>query len=244
MYFVLMKIFNYKSYGFKKIFSIFGIKITISNKKKYRNKFVPLGFNCYARQAFTFNGIKPRKKYGELSYPFDLIPIDEKKLDEVLKNDFEGFCDNLKYDEKSFCKWTNGYNIIFPHDYMSNEDEFKKRYINRINNFRNIISKHKDCIIYSVKFFDHVVDANDLNSIYESLLKISKGNSFKYFFFHFVTNKQDENIRNINEINSNIIYHEVEVNENFSKDWTNKNNYFDTEYCRQIYEKIQEKVNI
>ena len=61
--------------------------------KKY--EIVSLGINCLPRTILTRGGIKPRKKDGELSCPFDLVAHPTEVILKCLQTNFEGYFDDL-----------------------------------------------------------------------------------------------------------------------------------------------------
>lgn len=242
---MLEKIFSYSRYGYRHIYKILGSKITISLKKKYVNKFISLGCNCYTRQILTFNGIKPRKKDGELSFPFDVIPINETIVAELLSSDFKNFFDNIIFKEDAHT-WSNGQGIIFPHDKVLSKEEFVERYKKRINNLYNTLKTKKNCIVYSTKFFDKPCNSEDLNSIYDSLTRIADGNGFKYYFFHLVTDDNKEgHLLAAENLNKNIIYDEIKIGKEYASYWSSYWNSDEIcEYCNKIYNTISETSNL
>lgn len=236
---MVKKIFDYSSFGYKRIFKFFGIKLTISLKKKYVNKYIPLGCNCYARQILTFNGIKPRKKDGELSFPFDIIPVNETIVAKLLSCDFQNFFDDLVYLNDNGL-WSNGLGITFPHDKIRLKEDFIECYKKRINNLYNILKNKKDCIVYSTKFFDQSCNSDDLNSIYDSLCRIADRNNFKYYFFHLVTDKQKEHLLAPDKLNKNIIYNEIKIQPEYALSWYKQWGKYDTrQHCDIIYNTIK-----
>ena len=239
-------LFEYSKFGYKKIFKIFGIKISFCDRKKYLNRFIPLGCNCYARTIFTTGSVKPRKKYGELSLPFDLVAVNEKNMSKILSNKFNDFFNDLVYkQDDTFAKWSNKkYNLNFNHDNtIITKEEFVERYQKRINNLFEILKSKKNYIIYTIKMFDEPVEAEVLNNIYCSLGEMSQKKKLKYFFFHLVTTKDNNNILNKDVLNKNILYSEIKVSDKFLNDWhlvENFNTDLTLEPFYEIYKLIQE----
>ena len=182
-----MKIFRLKhSYTYTELI-IFGIKI--SHKQKMLNKFISLGNNCLPRRKLTEYGIKPLKKQGELSCPFDLCVTPIESVKQILENDFSDYFDNLQFDEEKKCWKNTKYNITFLHDNLSKED-FVKRYKQRIKNFRQITANRKNIVF--VQFLFH--EEND-ESIKQDIVKIN--NSLNHYCRHKYTYKIINLIPNI-----------------------------------------------
>jgi len=131
--------------------------------------FVSLGNNCTPRAYMKYN-LQLTKENGYKSCPFDLCITPYSSLIECLKTDFEHFFDlsliwgtNAEGDRSSCGKGeqniTNRYGMIFNHEGSThshlfqegkNEDdfyirndffEFKKRYRERIKNFKEYMKK-------------------------------------------------------------------------------------------------------
>lgn len=70
-------------------------------------KIYSLGTNCYSRMVATIWGLKPRKKQGELTLPFDLSITPLNSIIEILQNGFQDYFDDISFDGKwwvnSFC---------------------------------------------------------------------------------------------------------------------------------------------
>ena len=103
---------------------------------------------------FTTGGVKPRKKYGELSLPFDLVAINEKNMSRILSNKFNDFFNDLVYEpDNTFAKWSNKkYNLNFNHDNtIKTKKEFVARYQKRINNLFEILKSKKIILFIQLK---------------------------------------------------------------------------------------------
>ena len=167
------RIFNI-FFGWDHLFIIFcGLTFEIKLKENRLNKFISLGTRCFPRMFLTIHTcFKARKKYGELSCPFDLCITPLKSLEKILENDFADYFDDLIYDhESNWAFWRNKkYNIFYNHDNdIKTKDEFKKRYGIRIQNFKNIIKNNKKTYFMLSDF--EKIDLGKLNNIYNSLVK-------------------------------------------------------------------------
>lgn len=232
-------IFECSTLGYRKIFKIFGIKISLKNIKKYKNKYISLGINCYPRMALTTFSVKPRKKDGELTFPFDLSTIKIDSIVPILENDFNDYYDDLIYDENNANKkWSNKkYCINYLHDnHIRTKEEFIKRYNKRIENFRQILKTKDNLVFITCLMHDCYLDASVLNNIYDSLLKYTKGKKFNYLVFNIYENSKNLLI-NKELLNNQIIYEEIQAPKNHSKNWW-KEIYKKTDSFMQPYNQI------
>ena len=131
----------WESYQEKNDFQYFS-----DNCKNY--KIVPFGNYCLPRVITTINRLKPTKKYGEESFPFDLCFSDFECNIKLLSNHFRRFYNNLEFDKTRQCYINKRLNMLFNHDSMP-LDEFKIRYNNRIKNLYNLL-KHDHRYIYFI----------------------------------------------------------------------------------------------
>ncbi|MGL4757902.1 MAG: DUF1796 family putative cysteine peptidase [Patescibacteria group bacterium] len=114
-------------------------------------KIISLGYDCLPRTVATFWGLKPRKKSGELTCPFDLSLHPYESVIEAIETDFSNYLNpsfltshlvEKSYDEseKFVCIKNTHYNCIFSHE---RREEFRNNnfaklidlYRTRINNF-------------------------------------------------------------------------------------------------------------
>jgi hypothetical protein len=135
--------------------------------------YISLGHNC-APRIYIKDDLKISKILGYKTCPFDLCITNFDSLCNCLNTDFKYFFDDLRLisgcnapGNRSNCgvggmNITNTYNIIFNHEgsthshlfdvgkdddnfFIRNDfDEFKKRYIQRINNFNNYINMYNN----------------------------------------------------------------------------------------------------
>lgn len=214
-----MAFFKYKRTLGRIDFEIFGTKFTHILRNKNVNRYISLGSNCFVRMVFTRYGIKPKKKYGELSCPFDLCitPIDS--LTELLENDFEGITDNVFWVENDIYKsWVNKkYSLEFVHDGELSLEELKIRYDKRIENFKNI-SQNAKTVKYVMACFNRNCSEEYLNRIYNALTKFRKGKKVEFIVLSFVEQEMEQIFKNINP---NIMYIEYAVGDvdKFGAEW-------------------------
>lgn len=232
-----MKIISYKKLLGKFKLEMFGIKLTYTCCHKKLNSYISLGTNCFVRRIFTEYGLKPKKKQGELSCPFDLCHMSVKSVAEILENNFYDFTDNITAygDENTTLRWFNKkYSIGFNHDTTLTLNEFKERYQKRIENFRNI-SHNAKFLTYAMAVYNRNFCPEDLNRIYNALLKLRNGQDFEFIVLSFVDNSSPEKSFNINNLNPSIKYNEYDVRniKKFMSEWFHKNGVSD-----DILEKI------
>ena len=144
-----MKIFKLKKkYNYFE-FILFGVKI--SHRLNLLNKFISLGTNCFPRMKMNQFKIKPSKRDGELSCPFDLCTTPLESVAKILENDFADYFEDIQYDEEKKCWKNTKYKIFYIHDDLNKED-FIKRYKQRIKNFRHITNTQKNILFVQVLF--------------------------------------------------------------------------------------------
>lgn len=147
----------------------------MSNSKKKVN-IIPLGQNCMPRTILTRWKVKPRKLFGELTYPFDLAVFGIPEITKTLKTDFKEFFDNLEYNGKYWIKAPNC--IYFSHDKdIKEEDKFKllERYTKRIENFNKIILDSTPVIFVQI-----LGDYEEIMPQYNELKRIRNSKPFKF----------------------------------------------------------------
>lgn len=66
--------------------------------EKYNHKYIiiPFGENCFPRTLTSINGIKPYRKEGELTCPFDQVFSLFTDNVDLFVNNFDDFFDNLE----------------------------------------------------------------------------------------------------------------------------------------------------
>lgn len=203
--------------GNRLFFRFFNISISFCISKGCKNKYVTLGTNCFPRTKLVKFGIKSKKKYGELSYPFDLCMCQIEAIDKILSNNFADFFDDILFNQDLNIWENKKYAIKFWHDRNISKDFFIERYKKRINNFSNITKNYENLIFISV-IFNQKYNSDLYISIYNSLNKYCTYN-FKYLVVNIVKDKSQIDLKNINK---NIYYSEItQPIENYSEIWTN-----------------------
>lgn len=137
--------------------------------------YISIGYNCDPR-IYIAHGIGMTKHTGYMSCPFDLCITPFQSVCRCIEEDFQHFFDDLKLvsgtnaeGDRTLCgsgelNIINKYGIVFNHEspthshlfregtnedmyYVKNDFEnFKKRYTERIRNFRNYIQTHNKII--------------------------------------------------------------------------------------------------
>lgn len=107
--------------------------------KPFNYRIVSLGCDCLSRTIPTLWGVKPRSSEGEPSGPFDLSVNPLPGLLKNLKNDFNGFLEQMEYDP-AINYWTiPADGIKYFHEYDCGPDKGEKlraRFAKRIENIR------------------------------------------------------------------------------------------------------------
>ena len=202
---------NYRKNSRKKIEEILNLVLAPEKakclrdfKKEYiyntnlpRDKFhiISLGTNCFVRMTLNLWELKPRKAEGEKTMPFDLSIHPLQSILDFLKNDFNGYFENVVFDEQNQF-WVNPrYGIKFIHDKVNDRQLFEKRYKARIENFNSALSDNKPCL-----FICHVLgnpDVRLVNNLYETLKNKCTNKNFKLILavFNGVLEDCDKNIK-------------------------------------------------
>lgn len=141
------------------------------NKKKIQ--IISLGVNCIPRTILTRHGIKPRKIWGELTYPFDLAIFGTIEITKCLKTNFNEFFFDLNYRKEQNC-WAKEPNCIqFVHD-TKNKNELIKKYSKRIENFKK--EMQNPC---SILFVQLIEEDEDVENLYNELARLREDRPFK-----------------------------------------------------------------
>ncbi|MBR2068195.1 MAG: hypothetical protein IJ877_00395 [Candidatus Gastranaerophilales bacterium] len=104
------------------------------NCKNYR--IIPLGLYCMPRIITTLNRLKPSKKYGEKTCPFDLAFFRDADYNiKLIDTHFKSLFDDIFF-YKEINAWTNNEGtIVFMHEAGLSLEELKAKYKKRIDNF-------------------------------------------------------------------------------------------------------------
>ena len=148
--------------------SFFFAKFVLSLKyrfyrRRYLGKYVlcSLGWNCLPRRLATEWRLKANRKMGELSCPFDLAGHQAKVGVNIIERDFAGYLDNVVHnvgDARKIGEYTADFvnpdwNALYVHDEdCKTIEDFKKRYVARIENFRNVMNGDKPVLfVYNAR---------------------------------------------------------------------------------------------
>ena len=147
---------------------------------------VSLGGDCFPRVSLSKVGIKKLRAQGERSYPFDLAVTPLKSVIEMIWNDFSGYheyklvekegellIELVKYPGTFLNHESPMSNNFFesgPLQYVKNNfEELRKRYSNRIDNFREILNSDN-----KVLFVVHLTECTSENDVIR-LIKTIEG---------------------------------------------------------------------
>ena len=139
-----------------KLFSNFYFFVRRLNIKK-NYKIISLGTYCFSRVITTANKLKPRRKEGEKTCPFDLASFsDFNSIINLVDTNFLNFYNDLDKDEQK--RWCNkNIGVIFPHDNELSKEQFIERYNKRIENLYGYFkdeNTHKFILISSSSFIE------------------------------------------------------------------------------------------
>lgn len=137
---------------------------------------IPLGQNCMPRTILTRWKVKPRKLFGEPTYPFDLAVFGIPEITKILKTDFAEFFNDLEFNGHYWIKAPNC--IYFSHDKnFGKDDKFKiiERYTKRIENFNNAVTDSTPVIFLQILGGDE-----EIMKQYNELKRIRNSRPFKF----------------------------------------------------------------
>ena len=119
-------------------------------------KIIPFGNYCLPRVITTINRLKPTKKYGEKSFPFDLCFSKFETNIELLSENFKYFFNNILFDQDKKYWINKNTNMIFNHDGLLSLDEFKQCYKNRIDNLYSVLNDMTIHIFFIIATFEEI----------------------------------------------------------------------------------------
>ena len=127
------------------------------HKIKLKYKIVPIGTYCLPRSITTLCKLKPSRKQGEKSCPFDLAFFRNfNAIDKLISTRFEHFTDGLTYNEHQKY-WENpSLDATFNHDGHLNREDFIKRYEQRIENFYSYINDKENHLFFLLASFSPI----------------------------------------------------------------------------------------
>ena len=208
-------------------------------KKKNEINIIPLGQNCMPRTILTRYNVKPRKIFGEPSYPFDMAVFGMKEVTKSLKTDFAEFFNDLEYNGKFWIKAPNC--IEFSHDKrfgINDKDKLISCYLKRIENFFRAVKSATP-----VLFVQMPGDSEDIMEQYAQLLRLRGGREFEVA------------IIDTHDIVSNVKFDNIHVlklpfpTDDYQQNWWKKEYYNSTkgkifeqricEFCKEIMDKMQ-----
>ena len=178
--------------------AIFFKLLNIKKHKKF--KIIPMGTYCLPRTIATIAGIKPKKKDGEKSLPFDLAFFRDLDIIATLINtDFENFFDNIEFNNKLNCWENKELQAVFLHDGNLPKEDFILRYKKRIANLYEYLSD-KTFHAYILIANDKPTSEKQLNTIKNSILRFRNTDEFDIILIN-----QSEEINNVKEDNLFVI---------------------------------------
>lgn len=196
----------------KKIVNLY-IKYRLKFKIKYKYRIIPIGSYCMPRVITTFSLIKPRKKNGELSGPFDLAFFNDfDKIIECIDTKFANFYDGLFYNNETKYWENNKLNAVYNHDGLLKQSEFINKYNKRIENFENYIKDEKSFKFFILASFQEI-QTQQIAHCVEVLNKVVQSDNYKLVIINqskktisYASEKvqiinQNHNIEKFNRIN-------------------------------------------
>ncbi len=143
--------------------------------KKY--EIISLGSYCLPRAVLTRHGLKASRLNGELTLPFDLVDHNAAFITEMIEQDFNGYFDDIYFDEAENHWSRAGKTIKFTHDDFTADEKHLlfERCTNRIKNFRQTITTD-----LPVLFVQAIKGPNDdVNNLYAVLKRLRGSKPFE-----------------------------------------------------------------
>lgn len=166
-----------KGSGIKRFEKEFFVNAEMSSKYKIYS----LGTNCYARVMTTVWGLKPRKKQGEITLPFDISVHPLTSILKILNNKFQDYFDDISFNGKC---WVNTkYNLKFIHDNINDKDAFEGMFRKRIENFYNVLKNPIPTMFICT--VEEYYDEKAFADLLEYLQKMRAGRPFKLLIINY-----------------------------------------------------------
>ena len=152
--------------------------INMRKNKEKDIKIIPLGQNCMPRTILTRWGIKKRKIFGEITYPFDIAVFETREITHSLKTDFEEFLYNLNYrsDRKIWVKEPDCIEFVHETNFgAKDKDKLVSKYLERIENFKTAVKSAEPIIFVQI-----LGDCSDIENLFAQLKRVRGNNPFRY----------------------------------------------------------------
>lgn len=169
-------------------------------------KIIPLGKYCFPRVITTINKLKPKKKRGEKSCPFDLAFFyDFDEITKLIDTKFSNFYDDLIYNDKN--QWVNDkVKAFLNHEGGFSKEQIIERYNKRIQNMFDYFANKSFYKFILIASFEEV-SASQLESLEKALEKYMAQNEFSIILINQSEEYNSYIAKNIYVINQN---HNVE----------------------------------
>ena len=197
-------------------------------------KIIPMGNHCLPRVITTLNRLKPPKKYGELSFPFDLCFSDFVSNVKLVDSDFKDFFDDMEFDTGKNAYVSKKHNCIFNHDQMPFED-FKKRYLARIDNFFKAVADTSKHVFFLVATYQQI-ENKDLEFFVST---INKYRDFSTYSIIIVNQSNKQIAHNLENVYCIDLFNDKTFGEiNKNGDWAGELKRMKNPYARKFNAKI------
>jgi hypothetical protein len=183
---------------------------------------ISLGWNCHSAMWAVANGLRKRKEDGYKTCPFDIMVTNYVGICECIKDDFKYLCDEnylelIPVSDTEHTIYNNKYNFGFNHEspghanlyiterwehginhfVINNYEHLKKRYLDRVNNFREYLSDRNNLIHFIITTWEKKED--DLNDL-KDVLKMKYPNLRYKFTILNDPNGKDYLIRHLRDM--------------------------------------------
>lgn len=145
---------------------------------------ISIGTYCLPRTITTLSKLKPRRKEGEKSMPFDLAFFnDVSAIIRLIETQFTEFYQGLEFDPEKQLWENKKLSAIFNHDGHLNDEAFKKRYDARIANFYDALRNKETRKFFVLASFAEI-SQEQMNSLVHTLKKHTQGDSFTIIYIN------------------------------------------------------------
>lgn len=236
------------------VLSLFGVRISIRKIPRFVDyiyfKFIadwytiiPIGTYCLPRVISTLTHLKPTKKLGEPTFPFDLAFFNDMDvIADLIRNRFSNFYNGLEYVPEHEtvpgpdrgCYINRRLKAIFNHDGMLTKEQFVRRYNSRIKNFYNCLSNKNSKKIFFIAAVSANIDQCTVDNILNAIKIYRNTENFSIIIIN--QNKENKLISkdNIYIIDMHQLEHEFSII-NTDGQWLGELSSLKSDASRKIY---------
>lgn len=161
---------------------------------------IPFGDYCLPRVVSVINRLKPTKKYGEKTFPFDLCFSKFSINVNLLSENFSCFFDDVVYDENRKYYINSKTNMIFNHDGLLSINEFRQRYQKRIDNLYEVLNNSLIHIYFIVATFEDISNM-EIEEFVKVINKFRGKNTYTLIIINQNNVIKKSNLSNVHYVN-------------------------------------------